>query len=317
MMGSAGFHVEHRVVVEADASAVYGLVADVSQWPVIFDPTVHTRVLERSADGDRFEIWATVNGEVRNWASRRIFDPVDRRIEFGQERSAPPVGYMGGSWRFVPLTKGRTEVVLSHDYSPVPGQPGAADLIARILEHNSVAELEALRVIAALGVEIDSVLFTFKDTVELTGAASEAGDFIWAADLWPERLPHVVAMNLVGLGNEVQDMTMDTRAPDGSVHTTRSIRVRLADQSIAYKQISTPRPLLGHSGVWEFVTGPAGATMCARHTVLIDPSAVADLFGPEVGIVEAASRVRAALGGNSRTTMEHAARHAASAEVAR
>lgn len=309
---------EHRIVVDAEPSVVFDLIADVSLWPVIFRPTVHTRVLERSAEGDRFEIWATAaNGDVNCWTSRRKFDPAAGFITFAQDRDTPLFGFMGGSWKFEPLGDGRTEIVLGHYFNPSPDQPDAVQVIGRELDHNGTAELEALRAVAALPGGIESLLLTFTDTVELAGPAAEAYEFVWAADQWPERLPHVAAVKLVERAGGAQDMTMETRAPDGSVHTTRSIRVGLRDGSIAYKQTTLPKPLLGHSGVWEFFDGAAGATMRSSHTALIDPAAAVELFGPEISLEEVVRRVRAALAGNSKITMEHASRYSASAGISR
>jgi aromatase len=280
-------------------------VADVSKWPVIFSPTVYTRVLEYSAQNDRIEIWATALGTIRCWTSRRSFDPGTRCITFVQEHSAPPVGFMGGSWRFEPLAGGRTEVVLGHSFSPVPDQPDSVELITRAVDHNSTAELDALRTVAMLP---SGALLSFDDSIELAGPVDAAHEFVWAADQWPGRLPHVAALTLVEGDGGTQDMTMDTQTPDGAVHTTRSLRVGLPDRSIAYKQTTLPTPLLGHSGVWEFV---GGATMRSRHLALIDPVAAAELLGPEVALEEAAGRIRRALGANSMTTMEHASHYAA------
>ena len=105
---------------------------------------------------------------------------------------------------------------------------------------------------------------------------------------------------------------MRTRAPDGSVHTTRSVRVLLSDGSIVYKQTQPPRTLLGHSGRWEFHTDRTGASIRSTHTFLLDPVGVAEVFGSSVPADEAAERVRAALSANSRVTMAHAASYSAS-----
>ena len=309
---------EHRVVVDAQASVVFDLIADVSLWPVIFTPTVHTRVLECSAEGDRFEIWATAaNGDVNCWASRRTFDPGGGLITFAQDRETPLFGFMGGRWKFEPLGEDRTEVVLGHYFTPSQGQPDAVAVIGQELDHNGTAELEALRAVAALPGGVESLLVSFSDTVELAGSAAEAYEFVWAADQWPERLPHVTAVTLVERAGGAQDITMETRAPDGSVQTTRSVRVGLSNGSIAYKQTTPPTPLFGHSGVWEFFDGAAGMTMRSSHTALIDPAAALALFGPEISLGEVTRRVREVLSGNSKITMEHASRYSASTEVLR
>ncbi|WP_051342882.1 SRPBCC family protein [Pseudonocardia spinosispora] len=303
----AQLHSEHDIIVNAPAPAVFALLTDVSLWPVIFSPTVHTRLLERTEHGDRFDIWATAaDGDVNTWTSRRTFDAEAGVITFAQDRDTPLFGFMGGSWTCEPRGDGRTRVVLGHHYNPSPDEPDAERVILRELDHNGTRELEALRVIADLPGDIASLLVSFTETVELAGPADRAHEFIWAADQWPSRLPHVAEVTLRTRGGNAQDLTMATRTPDGARHTTRSVRVGLPDRTIAYKQITLPTPLLGHSGRWEFTDGRIQST----HTALIDPVAAAALFGTDVPLAEVARRVRAALAANSLATMEHAVRFA-------
>ena len=61
-MTATEIRAEHTTLVDAPASTVYGLITQVAHWPVLFGPTVHTQVLERSRQGDRFQIWALVSG---------------------------------------------------------------------------------------------------------------------------------------------------------------------------------------------------------------------------------------------------------------
>jgi aromatase len=317
-MTAAEIRVRHATVVDAPPAAVYELITDVSRWPVLFRPTVHTRVLARSSAGDRFEIWATVSsGEVSTWRSRREFDPAGGRVTFGQDHDNALFGHMGGGWTCVPRAGGGTEVVLEHRYHPSPDQADAKQRIARELDHNSSVELEALRTVATLPGGVDRWLLTFSESTELAGSVAGAREFVWDADRWPERLPHVAGLELVTRADGTQDMTMRTRAPDGSEHTTRSVRVLLADGSIVYKQTRPPRALLGHAGRWEFRTDRSGASIRSTHTFLLDPVGMAAVFGPEVAVTDAMTRVRAALSANSRVTMEHASRHAASTEATR
>ncbi|TDD34074.1 cyclase [Actinomadura sp. KC06] len=315
---SSEIHARHETVVDAAPSTVYELITDVSLWPVIFRPTIHTRVLERSAEGDRFHIWATVSdGEVNTWRSRREFDAAGLRVTFRQDHDNPLFGLMGGGWTFHPLDGGRTRVVLEHRFNPPPDQAGARERIARELDHNGSVELEALRTVAALPGGAGAWLRTFSESIELAGPAEAARDFVWDAGRWPERLPHVAGLDLVKGTGGTQDMTMRTRAPDGSTHTTRSIRVPMPDGSIVYKQTRPPRMLLGHSGCWAFHTDQSGSRIRSTHTFLMDPAGVADVYGPSVKPDEAADRIRAALSANSRVTMEHASRHAASISAPR
>ncbi|WP_290050837.1 aromatase/cyclase [Amycolatopsis solani] len=299
-MTSPELHTRHETIVEADAPAVYDLITDVVSWPVIFGPTVHTRVLERSPQGDRFEIRALMpDGVVRAWRSHREFDAA-RRVTFAQDHDDPAFGRMAGGWTFVPLPGERTKVVLEHDFTP-PSDHDRDAVLAR-LDHNSTAELAALRAVAVLPGGVGRWLLTFTESLALAGPVSAAREFVWAADRWPERLPHVDGLDLTGLGADTQSLIMRTRAADGSVHTTRSLRVLLPGGSIAYKQNQPPRGLLGHCGRWDF---PAdGTSIRSTHTFLVDPAAAG---APEAAL----NRFRAALAANSRTTMEHAARFAA------
>ncbi|WP_416971112.1 aromatase/cyclase [Streptomyces sp. 4F14] len=312
-MTTPEIHARHEIETETSPSAVYELITDVSLWPVIFRPTVHTQVLERTEHGDRFEIWATVSsGEVNGWRSRRTFDAAGRRVTFRQDHDNPLFGLMGGGWSCLPLPGGRAKVVLEHRFVPPPDQADARERIARTLDANGAAELEALRTVSALPGGIDRWRVTFTESIGLSGPAQAAREFIWDAGRWPERLPHVDGLDLVEQAGGAQDMTMHTRAPDGTVHTTRSIRLPLSDGSIVYKQTRPPRALLGHSGRWDFHTGPSGGTITSTHTFLLDPAGVAEVYGPDVPAEEAAHRVRVALMANSRVTMEHADRYSAS-----
>ena len=46
-----------------------------SNWPRIFPPTIHVDQVERDGTQERIRIWATANGEPKNWTSRRTLDP--------------------------------------------------------------------------------------------------------------------------------------------------------------------------------------------------------------------------------------------------
>ncbi|MGH1556132.1 hypothetical protein ACRAWF_43210 [Streptomyces sp. L7] len=79
---------EHTLIADAPARALYGLVADVTRWPAVFRTgSVRESCGNDDEHGERFEIWAVVNGEVGSWVSRRAFDADALRITFEQERS--------------------------------------------------------------------------------------------------------------------------------------------------------------------------------------------------------------------------------------
>jgi aromatase len=299
-------HTEHTLTVDAPAAELYGLAADVTRWPAVFGPSVHVEHQLREERAERFELWAVVNGEVGSWVSQRALDPERRRVTFAQVRSRAPIASMRGEWLFRALSPTRTEIVLRHTFSAVDDDPEAARWILEGLHRNSPEELSALARLALYGHPVDDIVFSFTDTVRLAGAASDAYTFVHRADRWARLLPHVGRVRLTMPSPEVQHLEMDTVTSDGSAHTTRSLRVCRSGEWIAYKQLVTPKLMMGHSGLWTFSDGPRGPVVTARHTVALDPAAVPEVLGEHATLAEAREYLRDALGRNSRTTIEHA-----------
>nr|P16560.1 RecName: Full=Granaticin polyketide synthase bifunctional cyclase/dehydratase [Streptomyces violaceoruber]CAA09656.1 aromatase [Streptomyces violaceoruber]CAA34267.1 unnamed protein product [Streptomyces violaceoruber]CAA34372.1 unnamed protein product [Streptomyces violaceoruber] len=299
---------EHTVTVAAPPEALYALVADVTRWPAVFEPTVHVRHLAREGRTERFEIWAEVNGEIAHWRSRRVLDPVRRYVSFRQEHSRPPVTSMSGGWLFRPLADGRTEIVLRHRFTVADDDPAAVARIEEALDRNSARELGALAALAETGHPVDELVFSFTDTLPLQGAARDAYTFVERAERWAELLPHVAqcGADRAGTGLE-QWLEMDTVTADGSTHTTRSARICRAPEWIAYNEQRTPRLVSGHSGEWTFAQTPEGPVATARHTVAVDPSGITEVLGPDATLADARAYLRDALGRNSLATLRHAA----------
>ena len=303
-------HTTHSVVVAAPAETLYELVADVTRWPVIFAPSLHVRHLERSERAERFQLWALVNGQVKTWTSRRTLDREALRIEFRQDKSQPPVASMGGAWLFHPLSGGRTEVVLEHDFAAVDGDAEALEWITTAVDKNSPVELAALARIAEQDHPVDELVFSFEDVVRLPGAAADAYAFVDRSDAWPDRLPHVSRVVLREDEPGIQHMVMDTVTADGSAHTTESVRLCFEPEQIVYKQLVPPALLLGHSGSWTFAEDAEGTVVTARHTVAINPAAVPGVLGADKTVADAREFLRTALGANSRATLTHAGAYA-------
>lgn len=196
--------------------------------------------------------------------------------------------------------------MLLHDFSTVDSDPEKVDWITEALDRNSPLEVAALARIAELGHPVSEVVFSFTDTVTLLGPVADAYDFVYRSDLWPQRLPHVDRVLLTEDVPGIQHMEMDTVTPDGSAHTTRSIRVCIPGQRIVYKQLVPPKLLLGHSGRWEFADTDEGTLVTAEHTVAVNPAAVVPVLGEQATLADARGHVRTALGTNSLSTLTHA-----------
>ncbi|MGH6656849.1 MAG: aromatase/cyclase [Actinocrinis sp.] len=317
---------QHEITVESDAETVFELIADVGGWPQVFGPTVHVDLLGDTAGEQLLHIWATANGEVRDWTSRRTLDRKSGVIDFRQVVSSPPVASMGGRWIVEPADPGagsngshvsngtrgtnRCVVALTHDFEAIGDDPDAVAFIRTAVNRNSDAELAALKA-AAEQTAADDLRFTFSDGVSISGSLSDVFEFINRAGLWPLRLPHVSRVDLEERVPGVQRMVMDTRSPDGSIHTTESVRLCFPERGlIVYKQLRLPAVMLAHTGRWEFREVPDGLVEARSfHTVTLNPAGVREALGAAATMDEARQKVRHALGTNSLTTLRHAKQH--------
>ncbi|MEU3984557.1 aromatase/cyclase [Streptomyces sp. NPDC026672] len=298
--------VEHTVTVDAPAAAVYRLIAEVANWPRIFPPTLYVDHVERGADEERIRIWATANGEAKNWISRRTLDAERLRITFRQEVSTPPVAAMGGTWIIEPLSGTSSRVRLLHDYRAVGDDPDGLKWIDEAVDRNSRSELAALKTNVELAHASEEITFSFEDTVQIAGTVKDAYDFVNEAGRWEERLPHVASVRFSEDTPGLQVLEMDTRAKDGSTHTTKSYRVVFPPHTIAYKQVTLPALMTLHTGRWTFTENDGGTVATSQHTVVLNTANISAVLGPGASVADARAYVHGALSANSRATLGHA-----------
>jgi aromatase len=302
--------VEHEIAVAAPAEAVYRLIAEVENWPRIFPPTIHVDQVEHGDGEERIRIWATANGEAKNWTSRRTLDPHALRITFRQEVSAPPVAAMGGAWIIEPLDAGHARVRLTHDYRALDDDPAGLTWIDEAVDRNSRSELAALRTNVEAAHAAADLTFSFTDSVTATGRAKDLYAFIDEAGLWAQRLPHVASVRLTEDTPGLQTLEMDTRAKDGSTHTTKSYRVTFPHHRIAYKQVTLPALMTLHTGVWTFEETSDGTVASSQHTVTLNTANITAVLGAEATVDDARAYVHTALSTNSLATLGHAKAYA-------
>ncbi|MEV7123909.1 MULTISPECIES: SRPBCC family protein [Kitasatospora] len=294
----------HRIEVSAPAAAVYRVVADVTSWPLYFPPTVRAELVSGDDRTQVIRIWALANGELRTWTSARTLDEAALTVEFEQTTPRDPVAAMGGAWRITGRPDGTCTVELDHHYRAVGDTPENRARIASAVDANSTSELAALKAAVERTAEEPELLVAFEDSDTFAGSVEDAYEFVRDLAKWPERIPHVLRMEVREEVPGLQSMEMDTRSPDGSVHTTRSGRVCLAPTLIAYKQTRLPGVLAAHTGEWAFeAAGDGLVTVTSRHRVVIDPGKLASLPQPPGTLADARAAVRAALGANSRATI--------------
>jgi aromatase len=294
---------EHHIHIQADQAAVYAVLADVARWALYFPPTVWAERTEGDDSAETIRVTAMANGKPRSWQSRRALDEASHRITFEQVLTAAPVAAMSGSWSVQPDPAGGCAVVLDHEYRSVGDSPAALEQITRAVNANSQSELAALKRAAEYGPGLNHVLVEFCDSEEVDAPFEQAYEFIRDASRWAEALPHVTRINVDEYDQGMQVVDMDTRAPDGSVHTTVSARI-CTGSVIRYKQTRAAEVLHAHVGAWEFeYTGAGKVKVTSRHAVIMNPQVISQLPDPPADLAAAAQMVRNALGGNSRATI--------------
>ncbi|MER5938945.1 aromatase/cyclase [Streptomyces sp. NPDC001928] len=298
--------VEHEITVDAPAPAVYRLIAEVENWLRIFPPTIYVDHLERGEGEERIRIWATAGGEAKNWTSRRTLDADGLRITFRQEVSAPPVAAMGGAWIIEPLSAAASRIRLLHDYRAIDDDPEGLKWIDEAVDRNSRSELAALKTNVELAHAAEEITFSFEDTVQVEGSAKDLYDFVNEAGLWVERLPHVASVRFSEDTPGLQTLEMDTRAKDGSTHTTKSYRVTFPHHRIAYKQVTLPALMTLHTGYWTFAENDSGVAASSQHTVVLNTANIAKILGAGATVADARAYVQNALSTNSRATLGYA-----------
>lgn len=305
---------KHEVNVAAPAGVVYGLISDAVQWPLFFPPNVHVERLEFDGERERLRMWATANGQVKSWTSRRILNADRRVVEFRQELPAQPVSDMGGTWIVESLGADRSRLTLLHDFTVADDNADDVAWVERATDTNSRSELANLRKLAESWGKLDDLVLSFEDSVTVNGPAELVYDFLYRAGDWPELVPHVSRLHLTEDQPGVQVMAMDTVTADGATHTTESVRVCFPHAGrIVYKQTSTPPLLTAHTGEWSLISDETGVTVTSQHSVVLCEENIERILGTGADLARARGYVREALGRNSTATLNLAKLHAESA----
>jgi aromatase len=295
----------HTIRVAAHPRRVYQLIADVNRWPQIFDPTVTVEHLGFDGSCERVRVWEFVGGEVRSFGSHRELNPHRMQVRFRQVDPQHPVASMGGLWLVMPKGTGSL-VALDHHYRVVDDDPVNAAWLAEAVDRNGSAVLAALRATAELDGELDQLWLSCEESVDVDGDARDVYDFLARAQDWPQRLPHVDRLRLHEADPGIQHLDTDTRLPNGTVHTTSSIRVCFPETHIVFKQTRPPAIMRALTGTYTVTRLPTGARATARHTVLLRRETVAGILGRESTVDEARAAVREVLHNLSLATLSRA-----------
>lgn len=306
-------HTTHEVTVAAPAGVVYGLIADAAQWPLYFPPNVHVEQLDFDGTRQHLRMWATANGSVKSWTSRRVLDAAARRIDFRQEVPAEPLTSMAGTWVVEPLSPSQCRLTLLHDFTVAGDDAADVAWVERATDTNSRAELANLKQLAEGWTLLDDLVLSFNDSVRVDGPAELVYEFLHRVRDWPRLVPHVSRLDVTEDEPGIQVMSMDTLTADGNSHTTESVRVCFPHAGrIVYKQTATPLLMAAHTGEWSIEEDGHGVLATSHHGVLLRPENITRVLGADAGIPECRRYVREALGRNSTATLHLAKRYAES-----
>lgn len=297
---------KHAIAISAPPDVIYALLANAAAWPLVFDPSINVDRAGEAGGAERLRLWAMSHGTVREWTSRRELFPDEKRITFTRTVSPPPTASMSGEWIIEPTGPGAT-VCLLHNFSAVDDSADSIAWITEATERNSRSELAGLKAAAEGYAERGDTVFGFVDELVVDAEPTDIYDFLYRADLWPQRIPHVGRLELTEDVPNIQHLEMDTRSVDGSSHTTTSIRICQPPDTIIYKQIKPPRLMSAHTGRWTIEkVADGGARVSSRHDVVIDMAAARSILGDDVTASQVRERLRTSLGTNSLATLRRA-----------
>ena len=145
-------------------------------------------------------------------------------------------------------------------------------------------------------------MYHFDDTVEISAPIELVYNYFFAAEKWPQFLPHVVNATVQTNAEGEQLLTLETKA-GGQVVKTRSIRRCTPYTEITFSQITMPTWMTTHDGVWSFAPHREGMTVTVKHTIEIDEKRLDEISGRPSCIADAYTTVSTMLANNSHTTM--------------
>ena len=145
----------HSILCNAPASKVYSVIADVANWPRIFDACVSASVVSRDADRSLVRIEALQGGKRVSWDTSRAYYDNIFRIDFHLPVPMPFMRYMNGQWRVVPIDYKRCVLHVTRNFALLEKVDGIRDdvgthaeaeaVVMRFVEENAEAEMQAIR----------------------------------------------------------------------------------------------------------------------------------------------------------------------------
>lgn len=299
--------------VAVPAGVVYAVLADAVRLPLCFSASVHVERLEFDSERERLRVWSLLDGQLRSWTASRRLDPVERRIEFWQERSTSPLDSMTGALSVRGHGPRDAELELQYGFSTTGDLPDDAAWAAWCADLNLRIQLADLKRFAEQWTRLDELALSFEDSIRINGPAELAYDFLYRAGDWAELVPHVARVGLTEDAPGVQRMTVETLTEHGS-QTTESVRICFPHAGrIIYKRTVVAELLAAHTGEWSIVPDETGVTVTGKQSVVLREENITAVLGEGADLARARQHVRAALGSECLALLTLAKQHAESA----
>ncbi|MDN3262846.1 SRPBCC family protein [Streptomyces sp. CSDS2] len=262
----------HEVEVAARAGEVFGLLAELANWPWMFRPFVHAEVLGEAGGFERCGMWTTSGERVEAWVALRRVDAARMRIDFEPERPAPPLTRMERAWTVEPVGEEECLVRLEHRYEAAGGDAALEETGAVI---DTIAQAETAAVKAAAELPADRRILVV-DEVRVAGSADTVHRVLYDVAAWPGLLAHVERAEVLQDEDGAQLVEVDTREADGGILAMRTARVGRGGTLVAYKQLVLPPIGSSHTVRWRVEPDGDGVTVRSEQVVVLAPD-VADV----------------------------------------
>ncbi|EIS1474296.1 hypothetical protein LY554_003972 [Salmonella enterica] len=296
----------HSIICEASAAEVYGTIADVSNWPKIFDSCISAVAQKRVGNVERVRIEAWQKDQVVGWDTQRSYFDDIFRINFFLPVPMPFLKEMSGQWRVVPLDERRSILNVTRDFTLLDNVSGiredittheqASELINRFIDDNAASEMLAVKEFVEKN---ETTISSFTIHYSLPFAPEAFYSLLADIHQWPDILPHCHDVKVIYEDARYQEFVMEI----GSEHF-RSIRQCDRDTlTISYFQPEPPAMLKNHSGRWLVRASAKGTKLIAEHSVHIDPERCNILFSDD-NIQRNKQRIKALIMKNSQATID-------------
>jgi ribosome-associated toxin RatA of RatAB toxin-antitoxin module len=303
---------EHDVLVAAPAAEVFALLDSLTDWPLLMSRIVHVEPLAQDGPARLAHFWALSARGIDDAVCRVMPGPDPAELSMALVATRPPASALNLRWRAEPDGAEHSKVTLTQEFEAIADDPDAVRLLRRLLGALAESDLSSLRLAAAIHAAYPACRFSFGNRVPLDrdASADAAFDFLSRPEKWPSHLPGVVLVSVNEERPGVQRLEMTIEEPDGSMREERAARLCFPQRhTIVQKDLRPRAPLFSHTAVYSVtraMDGEAGSVAC-RHTMVLDPLAVAPAFGPDATFAHAAEAVRRTVSVESLLTLRWAA----------